>query len=152
MPDDLSPGAAFAFLTVVGVIRGVATWAAGVGARRAGESSQRADQMLSRPSVRSAQRVVERWGGLAVAGSYVVVGTQTAVTAAAGLMRMSARRAVPAIVVGSALRAAIYVTVGIALIRTWLTGESEIWVALAAAMLVGVGVATYAVRRRYAAT
>lgn len=145
MPDDLSIAAAFGLLWVIGALRGAATYAVGRGARRAGEGREAAERLFARPGMVRAQHVLGRWGAPAVAASYLAVGLQTAVCLAAGLLRVPARHALPAVVVGAALRAALYTVVGVAVVAAWVSGPAGPWVVLAALAVVLV---TLAVRRR----
>jgi membrane protein DedA with SNARE-associated domain len=92
---------------------------------------------------------VHRWGPLAIAPAYVVVGLQTAVLLAAGLLRMPYARFVPASLVGAGAWALVWSTVGM----------GAVWAAVAlaarsgwvlAAVVVGLlaAVTALAVRRR----
>lgn len=145
MPDDLSIAAAFALLWLIGALRGAATYAVGRGARRAGEGREAAQRLFARPGMVRAQRVLGRWGAPAVAASYLAVGLQTAVCLAAGLLRVRPVPALVAVVVGAALRAALYVLVGVAVVATWLSGPAGPW--LVAALLLVV-LLTVLLRRR----
>ena len=66
----------------------------------------------------------------------------------AGVMRMPLRFYLPAAVVGSAAWAALYATIGLAVVQAWIAAEAGSWwgVALLAALLVVV-LSTWAVRR-----
>ncbi|MEW1955838.1 VTT domain-containing protein [Terrabacter sp. NPDC080008] len=95
-----------------------------------------------------AEALLRRLGPLAVTLSYLTVGVQTAVHLTAGAVRMPLRLYVPAAVVGSAMWAALYATVGLAVVRAWLAAEAGSWWGLAivaVALVAGVGLV---VRRR----
>src|SRR6478735_11507822 len=96
-----------------------------------------------------AEALLRRLGPFAVTLSYLTVGIQTAVHLTAGVMRMPLRFYLPAAVLGSAAWAALYATIGLAVVQAWIAAEAGSWwgVALLAALLV-VGVSTWAVRRR----
>ena len=57
-------------------------------------------------------RALERWGLVAVPASFLATGTKTAVNGAAGLLRMPFGRYTAAMLVGCAVHATIYATVG----------------------------------------
>lgn len=79
--------------------------------------------------------MIERFGAPVVAVSFLTVGLQTVVNLAAGTTGMSARRYVPALILGGSLWALIYSTVG-------LIGFRALAMAYAAApgLTVGLGV------------
>lgn len=110
MPD-WPTGPLFAFLTVVVFCRAGGTYLLGRGARGLAD---RRTPLAERPAVRQAERVVERLGALAVVLSFLTIGVQSAIHAAAGSLRMPPDRYLPALAVGSLVWAAIYVTVGLA--------------------------------------
>lgn len=145
--DDWPVAAAFAFLFAVAMLRAGATYALGRGARGASARSERTTRLLARPEVVRAERVVGRFGGPAVTLCFLTVGVQTAVNAAAGLLRMPLRRYLPALAVGAAIWATIYVTVGLAVLsavwggRPWILG-------VALAVVLVVAVVARVVRRR----
>ncbi|GAB3995698.1 hypothetical protein [Nocardioides marmoraquaticus] len=147
MPDDTSVVTAFALLWLIGALRGAATYAVGRGARRAGEGREAAERLFARPGMVRAQQVVGRWGAPAVAASYLALGLQTAACLAAGLLRVRLAPALVAVVVGAALRAALYVLVGVAVVVAWLSGPVGPWVVGGLAV---VALVTVLVRRRRA--
>ena len=112
--DDWPAGLAFAFLFAVAFCRGGATYAIARGLR--GLAARRSE-LVERPSVRRAEAVVSRYGAPAVTLCFLTIGVQTAVNAAAGSLRMPLPRYLPALAVGAALWATIYVTIGIAVLR-----------------------------------
>lgn len=118
--------ALFAFFFAVAAVRTQATyWLARVVAAwsapdaSAGERSARrprwvlrAGGWLRRASSGRGVRAVQRWGLFAVPASFLATGTKTAVNGAAGLLRMPYGRYTAAMLVGCALHATIYATVG----------------------------------------
>lgn len=130
---------AFAALWCVAFGRGGATYLVGRGLRAGGDRSALA-RHLDRPMVLRAQEWIRRWGAPVVALAFLTVGVQTAVNAAAGALRMPPRRYLPGLVVGALLWAAIYVTVGLAVVEA-LVGRLSWWVAALIALAV-VGVVT----------
>ena len=59
-----------------------------------------------------AERALDRWGPPAVAVSFLTIGFQTAVNLAAGVVRMRWYRYLPALILGGAIWATIYTTIG----------------------------------------
>lgn len=136
MPTDNWPFAAsVAGLFVIVVLRANATYWAGRGLR-AGADRSRLVRHLSGPTFLRAQGVVRRWGAPAVAVSFLTVGFQTAVNAAAGALQMPLRRYLPAVVVGSVGWAFLYATLGFAVIDVWLQSGGRWWIASAVAVVV----------------
>lgn len=96
-----------------------------------------------------AETLLRRLGPVAVTLSYLTVGIQTAVHLTAGVMRMSLRWYVPAAVVGSALWAVLYATVGLAVVQAWLAAEAGSWWGVAViGLVVATAVAALVARRR----
>lgn len=118
------------------LVRSNATYWAGRGLR-AGGSRTRWSRHLDRPAVARAETVVARYGAVAVALSFLTVGVQTAVNAAAGALRMPLRRYLPGNVVGSLMWATLYTTVGLTVVEAAFGRVPWWWVAVA---LVGVAV------------
>lgn len=141
MPDDWPVAALFAFLSVVAFGRAGATYALARGARGLGG---RHTSLLERPAVVRAERAIARFGAPAVTLCFLTIGVQTAVNAAAGSLRMPLRRYVPALAVGALLWAAVYATVGLAVLDAFWSGTP--WraavTALAIAALVALGFRT----------
>lgn len=148
MPDDLPIAATYAFLVVVAFCRGGATYAVGRLARRAGSASSRTARFLERPGVRRAEGTVRRWGAPVVALSFLTIGFQTAVNASAGVLQMPLRRYLPALLVGALLWAGIYVTIGLAVLRAWMTSDTALWLLGGAAVVLLVAVLTRWLRQR----
>jgi membrane protein DedA with SNARE-associated domain len=135
----------FALLVVVATLRGGATYALGRGGRGL---TDRYSQLAARPVVRRSEEFVRRYGPPAVTVSFLTVGVQTAVNLAAGALRMPLAYYAPALFAGALIWAAIYVTVGLAVLEALVGGASG-WLLLAglAALLV-VLVVGRLVRRR----
>jgi membrane protein DedA with SNARE-associated domain len=136
---------AFAVLFVIVMARSNATYWVGRGAvvgwRRYrgahGDVTKRAESLLS------------SLGPLAVTLSYLTIGIQTAVHLTAGVMRMPLRFYLPAAVVGSAAWAALYATIGLAVVQAWIAAEAGSWWALAVlGAVLAAGIATWFVRAR----
>lgn len=113
--------AVYAFFFVVALMRSNATYWAGRGLR-AGGTHTRLSRHLDRPAVARAEQFVRRFGAPAVALSFLTIGVQTAINAAAGVLRMPLSRYIPASVVGSLAWAAIYTTAGFAVVEAWVGG------------------------------
>lgn len=98
-----------------------------------------------------AAALLRRLGPVAVALSYLTVGIQTTIHLTAGVLRMPLRLYLPAAVVGSMAWAAIYATIGIAVVQAWIAAEAGSWYGLAAiGALLLVGGATWLGSRRRA--
>lgn len=117
--------------------RGAVTYWAGRGVR-AGGAHTRWARHLDRPVVARAEGWVRRFGPPAVALGFLTVGIQTAINAAAGMLRMPLRRFLPAVAVGALLWAVLYTTVGLAVVDAWLGDLSWWWVAVAVGTVVAV--------------
>jgi membrane protein DedA with SNARE-associated domain len=151
--DGWPYAAVFALFFASGMARSHLTYWAGRGLRHGGGRSRLAGH-LDRPVVKRAEDVVRRLGAPVVALSFLTVGLQTAVNAAAGSLRMPLSRYLPATVLGSLAWAALYTTVGFAVARAWLGGIAWPWAAaglVAAALLVAASLMVGArLRRRLA--
>jgi membrane protein DedA with SNARE-associated domain len=134
----------WAFFWVGATARGGTFHVLGRGARAA-DSSRRG--WLDRPAVVRAEGVVRRFGAPAVTLSFLTVGVQSAVNLASGVLRMPARRYVPALLVGAAIWATLYVTVGLAVVLALLDGVAWWHVAVGAGVVVLIGVGTAVARR-----
>lgn len=148
MPDDIPVAAAYLFLVAVAFLRGGATYAVGRAARGAGARAERTRRLLERPAMARAEQVVGRWGAPVVALSFLTIGVQSLVNAAAGALQMPLRRYLPGLIVGALLWAALYVTVGLAMIQAWVASENGLWLLAAVAAVVVVGAVTVVLRRR----
>jgi membrane protein DedA with SNARE-associated domain len=122
---------AFGILFVIVMLRSNATYWAGRGVAAGGRKT-RLHKYLNSASVLRAEKVIARWGAPAVAVSFLTIGFQTAVNAAAGLGRMPLRRYIPATVVGSIMWACIYATIGLAAFDAAVAAAAGSPVALAA--------------------
>lgn len=127
--------------------RGSATYLAGRALRSGGQRT-RLSRHLDRESVRRAERVVGRWGAPAVTLSFLTVGFQTAVNAAAGALRMPWRRYLPGVVCGALIWAWVYTTIGFVVLGAVFGRTPWPWVVGAVVAVVLVVVATALVRRR----
>lgn len=145
--DSWPYAATFLFFFAGALVRSNATYWAGRGLRAGGERT-RLSRHLDRPAVAAAERFVRRVGAPAVTLSFLTVGFQTAVIAASGALRMPLTRFVPAAVVGSLVWAAVYTTVGFAVVEAWLTGAVGPWLLLVVGMAAVVGAVTVLVARR----
>lgn len=136
----------WAFFFAGAVVRGGVIYWIGRGMRGAGERRRR---LAEHPAVVRAETLVRRVGAPVVSLSFLTVGVQSAVNAAAGLLRMPLRRYVPALVVGAVLWATVYTTVGFAVLYAALGRGSWWWWAVAAVAAVALVVAgTRRARRR----
>ncbi|WP_447644949.1 VTT domain-containing protein [Nocardioides zeae] len=147
MFSDQPVAIAFALLWLVATLRGGATYGLGRGLRGASARSDRTARLLARPEVARAETTVRRFGAPAVTLCFLTVGVQTAVNLAAGLLRMPLRRYVPALLLGAALWATIYVTVGIAVLSAIWGGHPELLL-VALALVVLAALVARALRRR----
>ena len=86
---------------------------------RSGADRTRLQPLMSSPAFRRAARLLERWGAPLVTACFLTVGIQTVVNLAAGATRMSRRRYLPAVALGSAVWAFLYATVGFATFTAW---------------------------------
>ena len=149
MPDDIPVAAAYLFLVVVAFLRGGATFAVGRLARGAGARAERTRRLLERPGMARAEQVVSRWGAPVVAVSFLTVGFQSLVNAAAGVLQMPLRRYLPGLLVGALIWAGIYVTIGLAVLQAWMASKNGLWLigaVLAVALVTGL---TTLLRRRW---
>ncbi|WP_422933231.1 DedA family protein [Sinomonas sp. P47F7] len=86
-----------------------------------------------------ARRLIDRWGPFAIVLTFLTVGLQTAVNLAAGMSRMQLRYYIPATVVGSAVWALVYATVGLAAVELVLEhARASPWAWAIVAAVVGI--------------
>lgn len=137
----------FGVLFLGAFARGAVTYAVGRGARAGGGRSRFAGRLDS-PLVRRAETWVARFGAPIVSVGFLTVGVQSAINAAAGMLRMPMRRFVPGLVVGALLWSALYTTVGLAVVDAALGRVSWWWAVGALAVLVGTVLASRWARRR----
>lgn len=114
----------FGALFAIVMLRANATYWIGRGVA-AGSRRWRSSEGGASPAWQRAQRLVHRWGPLAVTFCFLTVGIQTAVNATAGVSRMPLRRYLPAVTLGSILWATIYATVGLAAAQAWITAAAR---------------------------
>ncbi len=127
--------------------RGSATYWAGRALRYGGGRSRFA-RHLDRPAVVRAEAFVRRFGAPAVAVSFLTIGFQTAVNAAAGALQMPWWRYLPGVVVGALFWATIYTTIGFAVLQAWFGNHPGPWLAGALGAVAVTVLATLVGRRR----
>ncbi|MGH8826397.1 MAG: DedA family protein [Jiangellaceae bacterium] len=110
---------AFVFLLIVVFVRAQGTYWLGRGAR-AGALQTRLARRLTGPRMTKATAALNKWGWPLITVSFLTVGLQTLVNAAAGLTRMRWPRYTLAMLPGCAAWAAIYATVGLAAFEAWM--------------------------------
>lgn len=132
--------AVFGAFFVIAMLRSNATYWAGRGLRAGGARIGMA-RHLDRPAVIRTEALVDRWGAPVVALSFLTVGVQTLINAAAGALRMPLSRYVPATVVGSLLWATLYTSAGVAIWEA-ITGGAWWWLLVLVAVVVLVVGAT----------
>ncbi|AVZ38588.1 MULTISPECIES: DedA family protein [unclassified Dietzia] len=119
---------AFGLLFVIVMLRANATYWLGRGALSGGRLSDRVARHLEGRHMQRAQKLSARYGVVAVPLSFLTVGVQTAINFSAGFTRMPLTRYLPAVVVGCALWALLYSTVGMvgwsAITTLWSTVSS----------------------------
>lgn len=126
----------FAVFWAGAMVRGGTTYWVGRGLR-AGATRTRWAARLDGMAVHRAEAVVSRFGAPVVAASFLTVGVQTAINAAAGAMRMPGRRYIPGLIVGAALWSLLYTTAGAAVWEA-ISGQLSWWWALVAVAVIGV--------------
>ena len=90
----------------------------------AGTARSRWVSLLESPVYARAQAWSTRWGVLAVPVSFLTVGIQSVIQLSAGVARMPLRRYVAATAAGAIAWAAVYTTIGMAILSAWLTGPT----------------------------
>ena len=140
----------FGVFFLLALARGSATYWAGRALRYGGQRTA-LGRHLDRPAVARAEALVGRFGAPAVAVSFLTIGFQTAVNAAAGALRMPWWRYVPGVMVGALFWASIYTTIGFAVQEAWFGEHPWPWVVGAVVAVLVVAGATWLVRRRRAA-
>ena len=143
---------AFLALFAIVMLRSNATYWAGRGAmagwrrHHAPEDGEREGQVERQ---QRAEALLRRLGPVAVTLSYLTVGIQTAIHLTAGVMRMPLAYYLPASILGSMAWAALYATIGLAVVQAWIAAEAGSWYGLGAiGALVLVGLATWLLSRR----
>lgn len=145
---------AFLALFAIVMLRSNATYWVGRGAmagwrrRHAPGDGEREGQVERQ---QRAEALLRRLGPVAVTLSYLTVGIQTAIHLTAGVIRMSLAYYLPASILGSMAWAALYATIGLAVVQAWIAAEAGSWYGLGAiGALVLVGLATWLLSRRRA--
>lgn len=156
VPSSIADGpwwGVYLFLFVVVLLRAQATYwlgrwlRGGVTARDDEPSSRRVRlaQRFSGPQWDRATAFIERWGFLAIPVSFLTIGFQTMVNAAAGFMRMRWDLYTLAMLPGCAAWAAVYSVVGFSLVAAW---QASPWLFVGAiASLVAIAWALTRLRR-----
>jgi len=90
----------------------------------AGTARSRWVSLLESPVYARAQAWSARWGVLAVPVSFLTVGIQSVIQLSAGVARMPQRHYVAATAAGAIAWAAVYTTIGMAILTAWLTGPT----------------------------
>lgn len=90
----------------------------------AGTARTRWVSLLESPVYARAQAWSARWGVLAVPVSFLTVGIQSVIQLSAGVARMPLLRYVAATAAGAIAWAAVYTTIGMAILTAWLTGPT----------------------------
>ncbi len=90
----------------------------------AGTARSRWVSLLESPVYARAQAWSARWGVLAVPVSFLTVGIQSVIQLSAGVAHMPLRRYVAATAAGAIAWAAVYTTIGMAILSAWLTGPT----------------------------
>lgn len=145
---------AFLALFAIVMLRSNATYWVGRGAtagwrRRRSAAASETEGRAERQA--RAEALLRRLGPVAVTLSYLTIGFQTAVHLTAGVLRMPLAFYLPASVVGSVAWAALYATIGLAVVQAWIAAEAGSWYGLGAIVaLILVGVATWLLTRRRA--
>jgi membrane protein DedA with SNARE-associated domain len=141
---------AVAILFVIVLARAQATYWVGRAART-GSLHTRLAPRLTGPRMTSAIQKLHRWGAPLVTVSFLTVGFQTVVNAAAGFTGMRWPRYTVAMVPGCVAWAFIYATVGLAAFDAWLAlaARSTWWAVLLLVLLVALaGLLVHRYRRR----
>lgn len=163
MPESWTEGSGFgvwAFFFVVVVLRAQATyWVARVVTQQALDHTAppsgwrlAVHRWLSGDSAARGLELVRRWGLVAVPVSFLTVGAQTVVNAAAGVVRIPAGRYTLAMLPGCAAWAVVWTTIGLTAFYAALgAGLGSTWgivAAVAAVLLVAALVGLLRRRRR----
>lgn len=147
--DGLPFGIAVAALFVIVLLRAQGTYWIGRGVVAGALRTRLADK-LTGPRTTRAIALLNKWGPPVVTVSFLTVGFQTVVNAAAGLTRMPWVRYTIAMVIGCVMWAFIYATIGFAAFdaAVVLAAHSPWLLAAVLLLIVAVIVAIVLVRRR----
>lgn len=152
--DGMPFGIAVAALFVIVLLRAQATYWIGRGVIAGALHTRLADK-LTGPRTTRAITLLNKWGPPVVTVSFLTVGFQTVVNAAAGLIRMPWVRYTIAMVIGCVMWAFIYATIGFAAFDAAMAlATHSPWLLVAVLVLVAaviVGVVLARRRRRSAA-
>ena len=126
----------FLFFWCLGMMRSHTMYWIGRGVT-VGTAHTRWSSLLESPMYARAQSWSARWGVLAVPMSFLTVGLQSFIQISAGVAHMPLRRYVVATAAGAIVWAAVYTTIGMAIVTAWLTGPTgRIVIILVAAAMV----------------
>ena len=151
VPDFVQDGpwvGLFAFLTVVVFLRAQGTYWVGWVARKGteavarGESHPRLVRLAARfsgPGMDRARAFLERWGFIGIPFSFLTIGFQTLVNAAAGFTRMRWDLYTIAMIPGCFMWAALYATVGVSIYRAFATSPALGVAVVVAILALGYG-------------
>jgi membrane protein DedA with SNARE-associated domain len=143
--ESLPLGAGILFFWAVGIIRTTVIFALGRAATVGGRRIGLVRRVTDTPVCRRAERLVNRWGVLAVPACFLTVGLQTAVILTTAVTGMPLRRWIPAMLVGTLIWGTVYGTVGMAVVWAWL---EQPWVVAPVVVALAVGVTARAVHVR----
>lgn len=118
--ESLPLGAGILFFWIVGIVRTCVVFALGRAAAAGGRRVGPVRRVMGSPVYRRAERLVHRWGVLAVPACFLTVGLQTAVILTTAVTGMPLRRWIPAMLVGTLIWGVVYGTVGMAVVWAWL--------------------------------
>ena len=107
------------------------------GAQGPDKIRQRLGRRLDGPGLRRAEGLMARFGAPLVTLSFLTIGVQTLLNAAAGALRMPLRHYTPSAVLGSLVWAGLYTTAGFVVLET-IQGVLPWWALLA--VVAGAGV------------
>ncbi len=127
--------------------RGVATYWVGRGVRAGGGRTRWATTSTGRPSPAPSASCAGS-GRPPSPSAFLTVGLQSAINASSGMLRMPLRRFLPAVVLGALLWAAVYTTVGMAVVDAALGRVPWWWLLVAAGVVLLVVLAARRLRRR----
>ena len=147
--DGMPFGIAVAALFVIVLLRAQATYWIGRGVIAGALHTRLADK-LTGPRTTRAVALLNKWGPPVVTVSFLTVGFQTVVNAAAGLIRMPWVRYTIAMVIGCVMWALIYTTIGFAALDAAMAlAAHSPWLLVAVILLLAaVVVGIVLVRRR----
>lgn len=146
--ETLPLGAGILFFWAVAIVRTTVVFSLGRAATTTG--SRRSDRVrgfMGTAVYRRAQRLVNRWGVLAVPACFLTVGLQTAVILTTAVTGMPLRRWIPAMLVGTLIWGVVYGTVGMAVVWAWLEQPWAVAPVVVVVLLVVLGRTARARRR-----